>query len=72
MISLDHPNEPGRWTLLAKTSETALWRRDRDDPFPVSLFYILSPPRQAEVVYDEIQARALFEGLNSRIGHRAA
>lgn len=71
MANLDHPNESGDWTRLAKTNETALWQRHRDDPFPVTLFYILAPPRQAEVVYDESRARALFEALTSSTECRA-
>lgn len=44
----------------------ALWRRERTDPVPVTLFYVVRPPRQTEVVYDEAKARALFsDGIES-------
>lgn len=62
-MSLDHPNEPGKWVLLARASEVALWRRDRSDPYPVSLFYLIAPPRQAEVTYNEEAARQRFAEL---------
>jgi len=62
---IDHPNEPGKWTLLEQANAVALWRRDRSDPFPVSLFYLLSPPRQAEVLYDEARAHAMFSALSA-------
>lgn len=69
---VDHPNEPGKWTLLDRAETVALWRRDRSDPVPVSLFYVLAPPRQAEVLYDETKARAQFSALSSRAKHQAA
>jgi len=61
---LDHPNEPGKWTQLEGGDSAALWRRDRMDPVPVSLFYVLAPPRQAEVFYDEALARVQFSRLS--------
>jgi hypothetical protein len=57
---LDHPNDPGRWTVVETATDATLWRRERDDPFPVTLFYLVAPPRQPEVLYDEDRARALF------------
>lgn len=62
-MSFDHPNEPGKWVLLARTGQVALWRRDRSDPYPVSLFYLIAPPRQAEVVYNEEAAHLRFAQL---------
>jgi len=58
---LDHPNEPGRWTLVQARPDAAVWRRDRDDPFPVTMFYLLAPPAQPQVLYDESGALALFD-----------
>lgn len=58
-----HPNEPGKWTRLEADAGVALWRRDRSDPVPVTLFYVLAPPGQAEILYDEARARALFATL---------
>lgn len=69
---LDHPNEPGKWTLLDRVDTAALWRRDRVDPVPVSLFYVLAPPRQAEVLYDEARARAQLAALSSRDANQSA
>ena len=69
---LSHPNEPGKWTLLESTEIAALWRRDRSDPFPVSLFYLLAPPHQAEVFYDETLARARFTMLSAKSENQAA
>lgn len=57
---IDHPNEPGRWTCLETADGAALWRRDRSDPMPVTMFYLLAPPRQTVILYDEAQARAQF------------
>lgn len=58
-----HPNESGKWTRLEADAGVALWRRDRSDPVPVTLFYVLAPPRQAEILYDEAKARGLFATL---------
>lgn len=62
-MRLDHPNEPGRWTQLERSERASLWRRDRADPFPVSQFYLIAPPSQAELVYDETQARERYARL---------
>ncbi len=62
----DHPNDLGRWRVLETTLSATLWRRDRDDPFPVALFYLLSPPHQLQILYDEAEARARFETLAAR------
>ena len=58
-----HPNEPGRWTLLESLAGRSLWRRDRADPMPVAMFYLLNPPAQAELIYDEARARDRFAAL---------
>ncbi|HRJ63435.1 hypothetical protein [Brevundimonas sp. UBA2416] len=61
--TLQPPNEPGRWTLLEHLGATALWRRDRTDPVPVTMFYPLNPPLQGRVVYDEAEARQLYSQM---------
>jgi len=68
----EHPNEPGKWTLLEQDGSLALWRRERSDPVPVTMFYVVAPPRQSEVAYVEAQARSLFDKLSSRDAGRAA
>ena len=55
-----HPNEPGQWTLLETRGGATLWKRDRLDPLPVTMFYVLNPPAQAELFYDETRARDRF------------
>lgn len=72
MANLDHPNEPGRWTRLEAAGGATLWRRDRSDPFPVTMFYVVAPPRQTEVLYDEPRARAQFDALSPRQENQAA
>ncbi|MEN5364412.1 hypothetical protein [Brevundimonas intermedia] len=62
---IDHPNDSGKWTLLETKSSAALWRRERSDPVPVTQFYLLAPPRQAQVLYDEARARQEFAILAS-------
>jgi hypothetical protein len=57
--ALQPPNEPGRRTMLEHLAAAALWRRDRTDPVPVTMFYLLNPPLQGRVVYDEAEARQL-------------
>ena len=69
---LDHPNEPGQWTLLERTGVASLWRRDRSDPFPVSLYYLIAPPRQTEVLYGEAKARAQFSDWSASDANQAA
>lgn len=63
MTKLDHPNEPGRWKKLEAAPSAALWRRERSDPFPVVQFYVIAPPAQTQVHYDEDRARAEFSSL---------
>lgn len=72
MTRLDHPNEPGKWTRLVAGDGRALWRRDRADPFPVVQFYLLAPPRQAEVLYDEAAARTRYDALASTAANPSA
>ena len=67
-----HPNEPGKWTLLERQGAIALWRRERSDPFPVTQFYLLAPPRQAEVLYDEALAGAELLTLAPKDDDQAA
>lgn len=55
-----HPNEPGIWTLLDHGDVIALWKRERVDPVPVTLFYIVRPPHQDEIIYSEERAREAF------------
>lgn len=68
----NHPNEPGKWTRLEGVDGVALWRRDRSDPVPVTLFYVIAPPRQAEVLYDEARARTLFTRLAQTVSNPVA
>jgi len=72
MTRLDHPNETGKWTRLETLGGAALWKRERSDPFPVVQFYLLAPPRQTEVLYDEARARAQLAALGSRDASQAA
>jgi hypothetical protein len=66
MARNDHPNEPGAWTRIDATEGAVLWRRDRLDPVPLTMFYIVAPPRQMEVIYGESQAKARFAALFPR------
>jgi hypothetical protein len=63
LMSRDHPNEPGRWSRLDQAGATTLWRRVRDDPFPVTQYYLVAAGRQAEVLYDEDRARERLAAL---------
>lgn len=67
----DHPNEPGKWSRLESADQLALWRRDRQDPFPVIQFYVLAPPRQTEVFYAEDLARSRFDALAGKAATQA-
>lgn len=62
MAQKDHPNDPGRWTRLEAAGEAVLWRREVPFP-PVTQFYLVAPPRQHEIHYDEARARAAFERI---------
>jgi hypothetical protein len=63
-----HPNEPGQWSLVETRGGASLWKRDRLDPLPVTMFYVLSPPAQTELFYDEMRARDRFEAQVQRVG----
>lgn len=63
MLNPFPPREPGRWKRLDHDNGKILWRRDRDDPVPVTMFYLLAPGRQAEIFYDEALARQRFADL---------
>ncbi len=72
MTRPDHPNEPGKWTRLAAEGGRALWRRERADPYPVVQFYLLAPPHQTEVFYDEVSARTRYDALASTAANQSA
>lgn len=55
-----HPNDAGTWTRLEGQPGIALWRRERQAPAPVVMYYVVAPPRQSEILYDETRARARF------------
>lgn len=59
----DHPNDAGAWTRLEGREGFALWRRERRELAPVSMYYVVAPPRQSEILYDEARARARFNEL---------
>lgn len=58
-----HPNDPGRWNVLEQSDRATLWRRDRSDPFPLTMFYVVSPPLQPELIYVEQDALRRFSDL---------
>lgn len=60
----DHPNDPGRWTVIEARPNATLWRREREDPLPVTMFYLVAPPAQPQVLYDAARAMALFDALS--------
>lgn len=57
MTRPEHPNEPGKWTFLDSRGDRVLWKRERSDPVPVTVFYVIDLPRQPLVLYDEATAR---------------
>ena len=59
----DHPNDAGAWTRLEGRERFALWRRERQELAPVTMYYVVAPPRQSEILYDEATARARFNDL---------
>ncbi|MGV9006040.1 MAG: hypothetical protein ACOH1H_04790 [Brevundimonas sp.] len=59
----DHPNETGTWARLKGSKGFALWRRERQVLAPVTMYYLVAPPRQSEILYDEAKARARFNEL---------
>lgn len=50
---------------MERSERASLWRRDRADPFPVTQFYLVAPPSQAELVYDEAKARERYARLQN-------
>lgn len=58
-----HPNDTGTWARLEGRPGFALWRRERQELAPVTMYYVVAPPRQSEIFYDEAKARALFNEL---------
>lgn len=58
-----HPNDAGTWTRLEGQPGCALWRRERQTLAPVTMYYVVAPPRQSEILYDEAKARERFDEL---------
>jgi hypothetical protein len=63
----DHPNDPGRWTLIEARPGATLWRREREDPMPVTMFYLLAPPAQPQVLYDAERAMILLDAVSAPV-----
>ena len=59
----DHPNDTGTWKRLDGLEGFALWRRERQSSVPVTMYYVVAPPRQSEILYDETKARVRFDEL---------
>lgn len=59
----DHPNDDGSWARLEGREGFALWRRQRMTFAPITMFYVVAPPRQTEIIYDEEKARARYDQL---------
>lgn len=59
----DHPNDDGSWARLEGREGFALWRRQRMTFAPITMFYVVAPPRQSEILYDEEKARARYAQL---------
>lgn len=59
----NHPHEDGAWTRLEGADGVALWQRDRTTPAPVTMYYVIAPPRQTEILYDPAKARERYESL---------
>lgn len=68
----DHPNDAGTWTRLEGRDRFALWRRERQSLAPVTMYYVVAPPRQSEILYDEAKARGRFDELVSVSGTTVA
>lgn len=62
----EHPNDDGAWTRLEGQDGAALWRRERVTFAPVVMFYVVVPPRQSEILYDEAKARSRYAALLAR------
>lgn len=56
-----HPNEDGNWTRLEGADGSALWQRERTTFAPVTMYYVIAPPRQSEILYDLEKARERYE-----------
>ncbi len=67
-----HPNDAGTWTRLEGLERFALWRRERRSLPPVTMYYVVAPPRQNEILYDEAKARARFAEVSGFSGGDAA
>lgn len=68
MTRPEHPNEPGKWTLIDRRGDRVLWKRERSDPVPVTVFYVIDLPRQPLILYDEVTARNQLEALEAVAG----
>lgn len=68
----DHPNDAGTWTRLEGREGFALWRRERLTLAPVTMYYVVAPPRQSEILYDEARARLRFNELAGVSGRETA
>lgn len=60
-----HPNEDGTWTRLEGVGGVALWQRERTTLAPVTMYYVIAPPRQTEILYDLAKARDRYEVLSA-------
>lgn len=60
-----HPNEDGAWTRLEGVDGVALWQRERTTFAPVTMYYVIAPPRQTEILYDPAKARDRYEVLTA-------
>lgn len=59
----DHPNDAGTWERLEGRQGLAPWRRVRRALAPITMYYVVAPPRQNEILYDEAKARARFNEI---------
>lgn len=62
----NHPNEEGIWTRLEGADGVALWQRERTTFAPVTMYYVIAPPRQSEILYDLEKARERYEFFVAR------
>lgn len=65
VANIDHPNDAGRWTCIEAGVTAALWKREHLSFPPLVQFYVVNPPLQHEILYEEEKARRVFE---SRLG----
>ena len=68
----DHPNDAGTWTRLEGREGFALWRRERLTLAPVTMYYVIAPPRQSEILDDEAKARLRFNEVAGVLGQETA